>query len=299
MSWFRDRLRAFAAALALPARALGLALAPRPALAAHGFDACTGEIDTVPFTIAASGTWCLKKDLTTTNAFGAAITVDANDVTVACNGFSVKNTAVGSPNNSNGVLVVDRMHVTVRDCRFDGFDIGVNIYGQKATSRGHLVERNRMDHSRTAGISLRGDDSVVRDNQLHETGGFDSGVYALQVDYTVDVIGNVVERVTSIQGDAVGIFVGSQASRSSVIGNRVRGLSSGPNGGRIGISVQTTGSEGNAIRGNDIANAGPFIATDRGIYCYSNINGARDNQINGFPIGVMSCRDDGGNVLVP
>jgi hypothetical protein len=298
MSSFPDRAARFFAALALAALALGLAGAPRPARAAHGYDACTGEIAVLPATIATPGTWCLKQSLSTAIAGGGAITVAADNVTVACNGFALNSTA-GSPNLAAGVLAQDRLHVTVRDCTLDGFDIGVSIYGQRATSRGHRVERNRIVHSKSAGILLQGDGSVVRDNQLHETGGGNSGIYALQVQYSVDVIGNTVERVTSLQGDAVAIFVGGTDSRASVVGNRVRGLSSGPNGGRIGISVQTTGTEGSIIRNNDIANAGASIVTDRGVYCYSNINGARGNQVNGLPIGVSGCRNDGDNVLVP
>jgi hypothetical protein len=298
MSSFPDRAGGFTPALALAALLLCLAGAPRPAQAAHGYDACTGEINTLPFTIAAPGTWCLKQDLSTSANSGGAVTVTANNVTVACNGFALRSTA-GSPNVASGVLAIDRQNVTVRDCSIDGFDIGVNLHGQRATSRGHRVERNRIDHSKSAGMIVQGDGSVVRDNQVHETGGGNSGYYALQVQYSTEVIGNTVERVTSLQGDAVAIFVGGTDSRSSVIGNRIRGLSSGPNGGRIGISVQTTGTEGSVIRNNDIANAGPSINTDRGIYCFSNINGARGNQVNGLPIGVSGCRDDSGNVTVP
>jgi hypothetical protein len=298
MSSFPDRAGTFAPALALAALALCLATAPRPALAAHGFDACTGEIAALPATLATPGTWCLKQNLSTAINSGGAINVDTDNVTVACNGFALRSTA-GSPSLASGVLSGDHANVTVRDCTIDGFNVGVYLYGQRATSRGHRVERNRIDHSTTAGIIVHGDGSVVRDNQMHETGGVDSGIYALQVFFNVDVIGNTVERVTSLQGDAVGIFMGGADSTASAIGNRVRGLSSGPNGGRIGISAQNSGTGGSTIRKNDIANAGASIVTDKGIYCFLNIHGARGNQVNGLPTGVLGCRNDGDNVLVP
>ena len=297
MSSFPDRAAALASALALPALALGLATAPRPAQAAHGYDACTGEITALPFTIAAPGTWCLKQNLSTSATSFGAVTVTADNVTVACNGFALRNTAPA--NVATGIIGGDRQHVTVRDCTIDGFDVGISLYGQRATSRGHRVERNRIGHSKTIGIILYGDGSVIRDNRVSDVGGGDSGIYALQAFYDVEVIGNTVERVSSLQGDAVGIFLGGTDTRASAIGNRVRGLTSGPNGGRVGISVQNLGSGGNTLRDNDIANAGASVATDRGIYCQLGINGARGNQVNGLPIGVSGCRDDGGNVLVP
>jgi hypothetical protein len=298
MSSFPDRAGAFASVLALPALVLALAAAPRPALAAHDFEACAGEITALPFTIDAPGTWCLKQDLSAAVASGAAVTVAADRVIVACNGFALRNTTVS--NVASGVLAEERQQVTVRDCRISGFATGVNLYGfTRATSGGHVVERNRIERSTSAGIVVQGDDSVVRDNQVHETGGGNSGIYALQVKYDVEVIGNTVERVTSLTGDAVAIFVGGADARFSVIGNRVRGLSSGPEGGRIGISIQNTGTRGGTIRNNDIANAGSSISTDKGIYCYLNINGARGNQVNGLPIGMFGCRNDGDNVHVP
>ena len=48
--------------------------ASRPAQA-ETLGSCAGFIDSVPATITTQGTWCLRKDLSTSIASGAAITV--------------------------------------------------------------------------------------------------------------------------------------------------------------------------------------------------------------------------------
>jgi hypothetical protein len=291
--------RALASGAAIPAFALWLAFAPRPALAAQGYDGCTGEITALPFTIAAPGTWCLKHDLSTADTSGGAVTVEADNVVVACNGFALRSTA-GAGSLAKGVYVQDRHRVTVRDCRIEGFNIGVMFTANdRTTSTGHLVERNSLDRNVFSGIYLQGDDSVIRGNQVHRMEAPNTATYAIRVEYTVDILDNTIERVTSVTGDAQGIFMGDQSTRGSVIGNRIRGLSSGPNGGRVGIFASTASAEVNTIRNNDVANAGPFNPGDRAIWCLSSKSGARGNQMSGFPTGVLMCRDDGGNVLVP
>src|SRR5262245_20959189 len=75
--------------------ALLLSLFVLPAVAAESYDACAGFIDTVPTTISTQGVWCLRKDLATAVSNGAAISIEANNVTIDCNGFKLGGLAAG------------------------------------------------------------------------------------------------------------------------------------------------------------------------------------------------------------
>src|SRR5688572_11518098 len=63
--------------------------------AAASYDACTGFIDTLPATIGTQGTWCLRNNLTSSLASGAAISIATNNVVLDCNGFKIGGLSAG------------------------------------------------------------------------------------------------------------------------------------------------------------------------------------------------------------
>src|SRR5690349_23359353 len=83
------------------------------AQAAQDRDACTGTIATLPATLSTPGTWCLAGDLATAQATGAAITLDADDLTLDCNGFRLDGQAAGLATQATGILGLGHDRLTV------------------------------------------------------------------------------------------------------------------------------------------------------------------------------------------
>jgi hypothetical protein len=271
--------------------------APRAALAAEGYDNCTGFITSVPAVITTQGTWCLKQDLTTSVATGNAITINANNVTIDCNDFKLGGLAAGLSTQTNGIYAQDRLNETVRHCNIRGFYRGVYFVGN--ASGGHVIEDNRFDGNTYVGLDLQGEGSVLRRNRLFDTGGstLATSVYAVITTDSVDILDNTISGVIARAG--TGGFVAGITTivnvGGSLNGNRVRGLVPDGAGGSFGI--YNSDSVRLSIRENDLTgNAG---AGSQGIACFTGSGRAIDNVINGFVTGLNACNDDGGNVIAP
>src|SRR5690606_34496442 len=117
--------------------------------------------DSLPAVITAQGTWCLRKDLSTSMTSGNAIEIATNNVTLDCNDFKIGGLAAGPATRAVGIHVSERANATVRHCNVRGFSTGALMSGS-----GHLVEDNTFDSNTTNGIHAFGRDSVIRNNQI-------------------------------------------------------------------------------------------------------------------------------------
>ena len=273
-----------------------------PARAAEAYDNCTGFIDSVPATITTQGTWCLRKDVATSIAAGAAITINTNNVILDCNDFKLGGLSAGAGTQTSGILAVGRSSIVVRGCNLRGFQVGINLSGQ--ASSGHLVEGNRLSGSRLYGILVEGAASLVRDNQLLDTGDSPTEAQGIGIlSFGADVMDNIVDGVRGRLGDvssqAIGIAtVNSPGTR--VARNRVGGLWSDFGNSSQGIAVLNSGNV--VVQDNAVFATGPQDGT--AIYCtpMTTVGLARGNSVNagasGFTNGIgMGCNDGGGNSL--
>jgi hypothetical protein len=270
---------------------------PPAAHAAQSYDNCTGFITSVPATITTQGTWCLKQDLATAIASGNAITINTNNVTIDCNDFKLGGLGAGLATQTNGIYSINHVNATVRRCNIRGFYVGVNMDGSLGS--GHLIEDNRFDGNTLVAIRVSGDGSTVRRNLVFDTGGSSAGsaAFGILALFAVDLLDNTISGVTATaggNGDAVGIRT-LLNSGSSIIGNRVRGLSPDGSGEAVGIRSESAGRI--AMRDNELAgNAGTgSIAMD----CFDANNSAKHNHIDAFASAFSVCSDDGGNIVRP
>src|SRR5690606_2079945 len=146
--------------------------------------------DSLPAVITRQGEWCLRKDLNTAITSGNAITISANNVTVDCNNFKVGGLAGGDNSTALGILATDRQNAIVRRCNVRGFSFGIAIRG----GAGHLVEDNRLDNNLFMGIEVSGDNGLIRNNRVFDTGGERQIAYGI-VSGGADVIDNIVSGV--------------------------------------------------------------------------------------------------------
>src|SRR5258707_2140222 len=96
----------------------------------------TTTIESVPFTITKAGTYVLDGNLTLSGTGLYAVTVDASNVVIDLNGFTLKN---GTGTN-NGILTTSAaMNVTIQDGTITGFSNAVGLQGSE-----ELVQNLRL-----------------------------------------------------------------------------------------------------------------------------------------------------------
>ena len=271
----------------------GLAPATRPAQA-ETYQTCAGFIDSLPATLTTQGVWCLRKDLGTAMASGAAITIAANNVTIDCNDFKLGGLAAGAATQTRGIQAAAWNNATVRNCNIRGFLYGASLYG----GSGHAVLDSRFDGNTLIGIYIGGDGAVVRGNRILETGGTTLTYYTNThgLSYATGMTGTIVDNV--VQG-VHGISTGGQArgisvslSAGEVARNSVSDLQ--PTGGSLAYGIHASAANSRLmIRDNLVSMPASTPIPGYGVVCYGAI--ARNNTVSGMVSSYYSCTDAGGN----
>jgi parallel beta-helix repeat protein len=276
-----DSHRLLAAALVLGS----LLLLPGIAHAARSYDSCTGFVDSVPATITTPGVWCLRKDLGTSVTSGNAVTIAANNVTLDCNDFKLGGLEAGKRSSTRGIRAGNRQNVAVRHCNVRGFHVGIDIFG----GAGHLVEDNRLNGNLYVGISVHGENSLVRRNRVYDTGGAVDSSYSYGILSKASVIDNTVDGVFAMAADASSRGIELYGRGRIVRNNQVRRLTTAGAGTAVGISSD---SPTMVCDGNQVISSYPISGTA--------INGSsgfcRNNTVAGFSNLITNCDDAGGNV---
>lgn len=127
-------------------------------------------IDSLPAVISEPGSHCLTSDFAVDLQGGAAITVEADHVTVDLGGHTIENR--DTTGIALGVYSWERSHVVVRNGTLVGFFEAVGLSGPFGTnlSRNHLVEGLRVIASGRTAIGIVGSDSIVRGNTIFGVG---------------------------------------------------------------------------------------------------------------------------------
>ncbi|WP_027079581.1 right-handed parallel beta-helix repeat-containing protein [Luteimonas mephitis] len=269
----------------------GLCLLPGTARAAQSYDNCTGFIDSVPATISTAGVWCLRKNVSTANTSGNAITISANNVTIDCNDFKIGGLAAGNASQANGIYSSSRQNVTVRHCNVRGFLRGISLNG----GAGHLVEDNRLDNNLRTGISVSGDNNRVRRNAVYDTSGYGGSGAMTGILAAADIIDNTVAGVvaTATATDTVwGIY--ASAPGSEIRGNQVRGLALTGSGFVFGIVVTRSGLTvaGNRISATTMTKGLGIDGAGADTFCTG-------NTVVNFTTAYHSCEYSFGNLPAP
>jgi len=280
--------RLLALALVLVAAALAA-----PARAAQPYDSCTGYIESLPASITTQCTWCLRGHLYTSQASGAAISVLTDNVTIDCNHFRLSGYGAGVATDAIGITAgASRLNATIRRCRVQGFKYGTAMYGA-----GHLIEDNRFDGNRYAGIFAAGEYPVIRGNAVMATGGRPNepaafGIHANAV--AARISGNTVHGVAPTPNDLGERFPRGIFATGVIEDNHVAGLHRGGNGHAWGI----IGTGRSVIRRNTLVQATATVGI--GILGSGAFAVCRDNDIINYQSGVAtdSCEPVGNNLFL-
>jgi hypothetical protein len=195
---------------------------------------CT-SINSVPYTINSSGSYCLNADITTSVSSGAAIEVAASNVTLDLKGKTLDGTGAGVGTRADGIHSLDRRGITVRNGRIVGFYVGVHL-DFSSDSGDHVVEGIRFEHSRWKAIKLEGANNIMRNNLILDTGGGGNhvdGVSACENWFggSVQALNNTIINVGVGEPDSSPDGMMLYCNTAVAIGNRVRNV------GDSGISL--------------------------------------------------------------
>ena len=255
---------------------------------AETFHTCGTIINTVPTVITTQGVYCLSHDLATAITSGNAISVNANNVVLDCNGYKIGGLAAGTSSNTSGIYAdTSRLNITVRNCGIRGFYAGISLNG----GAGHLIEDNRLDNNLETGIFVNGDNNLVQRNRVYDTGGRPNKSASYGIFANADVIDNTVAGLFATLIDTYPQAITLFGDGTEARGNRVRGLVVGGGGYAVGINVNSSGV---TVRNNSVAlktatnGEGIFGASATDTFCTG-------NTVAKFNSPFVACQDAGGN----
>jgi len=223
------------------------------------------EITTIPYYIANSGVYCLRRDFMLPSGYKKAITVGASNVTLDMNGFRITNT----PANiylADGITASGKGNLVIRNGILSGFSRGlyIRLGDVPGASRGHIIENMRVDNGSLVGMEINGSRSIVRNN----------------------VITNIVRTPSS--GSANGIFF--SGSGSYIEGNMISNVY-----GSFGLYLHNSSST--TVKDNYISHIKKYNVSDVNAGMYLNLSNnliVRDNYISsGADIGIFFNNSSG------
>ncbi len=240
----------------------------------------------MPTTISTPGIYCLSNDLVF-SGFGAAITVQADDVTLDFKGHEIRGTFI---QNMVGVAAGAVSSVVVRNGKITNASTAVGI------GRNGLVE-NMIINDVRMGIGVGGEYSVVRNNIITDVvPKFEAGSIGIYVSTGCGhlIENNTVQNFRKFQGALSpstygnGIRVYGGGCQSIIKNNFIHGMSVSGAGSTVGI--YDAGSA-NVVIGNKFSGT-----VSRNLECSSNTR-YKDNisSVYGVLVNCSASGDLGGN----
>ncbi len=130
-------------------------------------------IENLPYRIEKPGRYKIGKDLEYSATTGAAVRIDADDVSLDFAGNTISGTA-GDGTSAIGISAMDRKNLKIMGGTVRGFYFGIDIRASsrdEPKSSGHVVSRMRLDQNRYFGIRLEGTASKIEQCRITSTGG--------------------------------------------------------------------------------------------------------------------------------
>jgi hypothetical protein len=257
---------------------------------------CT-VISTLPATISAPGVYCLKSDLMTAITSGNAITINSNFVTLDLNGWRLGGGAAGTATAAQGVHALDRRGLSIKNGSIKGFRIGIFLEGVSGTT--NIVEGVRADGNTAMGLYVQSGDSIIRSNQVTNTGGSTFGTFGNAYGIISSgsgnrILNNDVSGVVASEVDAAAAGIYSSGSNTIIAGNRSSDVQSALSSA---MGIYAVGNH--VIADNQIV--GAIGATIEFGISASGTSVIRNNLISGYTTGVSMTATStiySGNVVV-
>jgi hypothetical protein len=216
------------------------------------------DITELPYTIRHSGAYVLRIDGVFKHTTGAAITIDADYVTLDLNDHSLTNTPTETgPTMAAGISTQAHNNLTIRNGAVRGFRIGLDLNSPNTV--GNILLNNvTCDECKGAAFVLTGDSIDIRSCAVRNTGGSPANVDALiggmvLVGNYANVSGNQITNTVAIEGTQTAVGMIMQFDKACAV-----------DGNFVANGTVTSGSTG--ISAN--ASAG-FLATNNRIASFT------------------------------
>jgi hypothetical protein len=189
-----------------------------------------------PMTITRPGIYVLQQDILY-NGNGAAITINASNVTLDLNGYQIIGPGTSS-NTAIGVYARNRDQITIRNGTVRGFMYGIYISddsdralsGNGFDQGRHVIENLRLIGNTFRGIRIEGRGNIVRNNVVEDTGG--TSVYSSPVVMGIESLGPGAlianNYVYAIRGNGYGIAVTGYGGGTIIANNKLSNSSLSP-----------------------------------------------------------------------
>ena len=152
----------------------GMTLSAAVALAEETPERDAQLIESLPIRIREPGPYRLSSNLDYPAARGAAISIEADHVTVDLNGHTLSGSA-GAQSLARGIHARNRTHLIITNGRIEGFYFGVDLRDDATEnappSSSHLVSNVCFKGNWYFGVRVMGTDCEIRNCQIHDTGG--------------------------------------------------------------------------------------------------------------------------------
>ena len=255
---------------------------------------CTA-ITSLPYTISSSGIYCLTGDLSTNASSGNAIEITVNNVTLDLNGWRLGGLSAGVGTSAAGIYANQHKNITIKNGTIRGFYVAIILDDSSpyTTSQGHVIEDIRAEQNRVGGLLIEGRGSIVRNNQIVDTGGstLTGFIDGIQVSGSgVRVLNNDIIGVEGADigspGDAYGINA-FDAGGSVIADNRVDNITVTGTGSAHGIRIASSSdvlATDNRI--TNVTNTALLYATSSGKYMNNLTYNVGTAFSGGTPIGI-------------
>jgi len=275
-----------------------LSTAALPAMA----QSCT-VISTLPATISTGGKYCLAQNFTVNSAAGASISINANDVTLDCQNYTIRNVSTSLTATSVAITATNRNMLRISNCRIvGGYRTGIQLFQNNSLANQsfyNAVEDNYIAGPLQYGILAYGSAIEVRHNKVYDIGGVDSvPVAGIRVGGSSTggpkfqvVEGNRIAGVASSNNNAYGIL--SDFSIASVFRENLSNAiySGAPAFRSYGLRIMA--GEANTITDNYLMGRG--ATNEIGIQTVNANSWCYDNQIRVSMNTTLGCDASYGN----
>lgn len=239
-----------------------------------------GQATTSTIYITTPGSYVLTGPVTTTGAVG--INIDANDVSLDLNGFTISSTSpVGSSsgvrvNGSKSNIQIRNGHIRGQTTYAGGIfsGAGFNAGISAPTALNVLIENICIEGVASSGIECGTSSSIVRNCTVNIAGGFGitsgraQGCYAITCGYSAIYGILVSDSVGQSTSSSNGIYAATAAVNCSGSSNSGYGISSG------GTATGCTGTStsGTGLSAHTAGNCSGSSSSGTGLYAYTAIN---------------------------
>ncbi len=142
-----------------------------------GYAAVCSPISSVPISITSSGSYCLTENLIYSETTGTAITINANDVVLDLDGWSIRGRHHGRISLAGGVskaISVTGNAIIIKNGNVSGFNQAISISGSSGNAQPVIIKDIHFFDNTWWAINVKGENVLIKNNKITVDGRLDT-----------------------------------------------------------------------------------------------------------------------------